>query len=106
MRRRFVCAHVRPMLVPATASAPAELMRKLRLVVIAGSLVAHARAVVAHELHELRTPHDCGAFDEAALVELALLEARRAHVDLAARLDEALHELLERREAFLVDRVG
>src|SRR2546426_621669 len=68
--------------------------------------VAHAGAAVGEELHELRSADDTRARHEIVLVELALLEARRADVDRAAGLREIVHQLAERGEAFLSDIVG
>src|SRR2546427_7850796 len=45
------------------------------------------------------------AAPEAVFVERALLEARRAHVHGSARLGEVVHQLLEWREALLVNAV-
>src|SRR6266702_6556922 len=69
------------------------------------ALEAHAGTPVREELDELGAAHDARAGHEIVLVELALLEARRAHVDHAARLREVIHQLSQWREAVLVDRL-
>src|ERR1044071_32031 len=51
-----------------------------------GMLVADAGGAADEPLDELGAAHDLRAVDEAALVETALLEARRAHIDDASRL--------------------
>src|SRR5882672_11173605 len=71
-----------------------------------GPSVADAGAPVGEELHQLGSAHDGRAGHEIVLVELALLEARRADVHRSSRLDEILHELLEGSEALLVDALG
>src|SRR5262245_12146771 len=68
--------------------------------------IADAGTAVGEELHELGPAHDRRAGDQVVLVELALLEAGRAHVDGPAGLREILHQIPERREAVLVDVVG
>src|SRR5207245_7367199 len=67
--------------------------------------VADAGTALGQELDELRTADDRGAGHQVVLVELALLEARRADVDRAAGLGEVVHQLAERGEAFLADVV-
>src|SRR4029077_12190727 len=70
------------------------------------SLVAHAGAAFGQEFHELRAADDRGTGHEGVLVELALLEARRADVDRAAGLREVIHQLAQRGEPLLADVVG
>src|SRR3989441_7020714 len=68
-------------------------------------LVADAGAPVGQELDELGAADHRRPRDEAVFVERALLEARRAHVHGSARLGEVVHQLLEWREALLVNAV-
>src|SRR5262245_24141105 len=63
-----------------------------------------ARTPIRQELDQLGAADDAGAGDEVVLVELALLETGRAHVNGAATLREVVHQLAQRRESFLVDR--
>src|SRR4029077_9248890 len=69
-------------------------------------LVADAGGALGQELHELRAADDRGTGHEGVLVELALLEARRADVDRAAGLREVVHQLAQRGESLLADVVG
>src|SRR5947207_14269877 len=67
------------------------------------ALEAHAGTPVREVLDELGAAHDARAGHEIVLVELALLEARRAHVDHAATLRDGLHYRPRWRDAVLVD---
>src|SRR6185369_8028840 len=68
--------------------------------------VAHAGAAFGQELDELGAADDRGAGHQVVLVELALLEARRADVDRAAGLGEIVHQLTQRGEPLFADVVG
>jgi hypothetical protein len=67
--------------------------------------VADAGRPVREELDQLRAADDAGSSDQIVLVQLALLEARRTYPDRAAGLDEVVHQVLERRKAFLMNAV-
>src|SRR5262249_18147979 len=67
---------------------------------------ADGGASLRQELDELHAADDGGAPHQVVLVELALLEARRADVDRPAGLREVGHELAQRREPLLPDGVG
>src|SRR5262249_31665414 len=67
--------------------------------------VADAGATLGQELDELRAADDGSAGDQVVLVELALLEARRADVDRPAGLREVIHQLAQRGEALFADVV-
>src|SRR5205814_595585 len=68
--------------------------------------VTHAGAAVGEELDQLRAADDARTGHQVVLVELALLEARRADVDRAAGLSEVVHQLSQGGEPLLVDPVG
>src|SRR5262245_23797903 len=96
--------------LPQSSSPPSKLTSAAKGCRSTGSmarpLVADAGTPVGEKLHELGPAHHGGAGHQRVLVELALLEARRAHVDGPARLGEVLHQLLEGREALLANVVG
>src|SRR5262249_9854065 len=69
-------------------------------------LEADGGASLRQELDELHAADDGGTRHQVVLVELALLEAWRAHVDRPAGLREVVHQLAERREPLLADVVG
>src|SRR6516162_8833754 len=68
-------------------------------------LIRDPRGAVTQELHQLRTSDNGRARDKIAVVQATLLEAWRADVDLAACADKVLDELLQRREALLVNGI-
>src|SRR5262249_15193957 len=95
--------------LPQSRSPPSKLVSGSSTCRSTGStrspLVTDAGAPVRQELDELRAADDRGACHQTGLVELPLLETGRADVDRPAALGEVLHQLPQRREAFLADVV-
>ena len=71
-----------------------------------GRSVGDSRAVVGQELDELGAAYDSRPINEVGLVKAALFEARGTDVDITTECGEAVHQILERHEPFLVDVVG
>src|SRR5215208_6082241 len=67
--------------------------------------VAEGHGAVAGELHQRRGAFELGVLHEVSLVEGALVEADRAHVEPAALLDELVVYALDRRLLAFADRV-
>src|SRR5262245_43356693 len=72
----------------------------------ADASVAEAGAAIGEKLHELGATGDGGAGYQAGLVQLALLEARRADENRSARLGKAFHQLLAPWEALVTTVIG
>src|SRR5262245_49594092 len=96
--------------LPQSRSPPSQIASGSRVSSVTGTPCAgsirNAGGAGAQELDQLRAADDRRALDQGLLVELALLEAGRADPDHAARLGELRHQVLQRVEALLVDRVG
>src|SRR5262245_57050108 len=90
---------------PPQSRSPPSKLTSAAYACAAMGLVAHCRRAVGQEFHQLRAADDGGARDQIALVELAALEARRAHEDRATGFGEVVHQFLERRESLFVDVV-
>src|SRR5262249_14284905 len=69
-------------------------------------LVGHARATGGQKFDRFGATDDDSPRHELMLVQLALLEARRADPDAAASIDKIGQQLFQRGKAFFMDIIG